>query len=62
MTIIDVLTKCDARLSLDDKWLVINHDGEFIVYQRRRGAKASTVIYRGNDEHIALVALTSDQE
>lgn len=49
MTIEDLLLDTDARIILDDKWLVRSKmTGDYVVYKRGYGEKTTKTLYSGN--------------
>jgi len=58
--IIELLKNTNARISLDDKWLVATDD-EFFVYQRKRYSHYNTVLYQGDSFDEALKVLEESE-
>ena len=56
MDIITFLKETNARLSMDDKWLVWSYN-EWLVLQRPPHKKANRCLYSGHNLEIALEAL-----
>ena len=44
----------DVRLSTMRRWLVLNEEGEFTVYSREYGQRKNRVLYKGEDEDMAI--------
>jgi len=57
MTIEQFLKDNNARVSLDDKWLVAESADSWTVYQHKYGAHHNTVLYAGGNLNAALKAL-----
>jgi hypothetical protein len=58
MTIIEFIKNHPARIVYEDKWL-INTDGDFSVYRKEYGKRATTLLYTGNDDSKAVEHLIS---
>lgn len=61
LTVLDALRSPGIRLSNGDKWLVIDDDGIFVVYQRKYNAKKTEIIVATVDEHKAVAALMDEE-
>lgn len=60
MNIISALTKIDGmRISYQDKWLTWDND-EWVVYQRKYGAKKSIILCRTPIQDDAIKVLCND--
>lgn len=61
-TIIEALQDKDnmIRVSCGDRWLVGDGDGSWIVYEAKRYAKKTTVVYEGFIESSAVAALLEE--
>lgn len=57
MNIQEALKQTIARVTYGMRWLEINIDGVYFVYERRRAGGKSTLIIRTDDEEQAVEAL-----
>lgn len=61
MNIKDCLRKENLRVSNGDKWLVIDDNGEYVVYEHKYRTSSGTEIYRGYNEEKAVSYLIYDK-
>jgi len=57
MNIYELLKKTNARVSLEDKWLVINEKRLMVVYQKKAYAKNTKILIETKYEHEAIAYL-----
>lgn len=57
MNIYDALKQTSARVSDGSRWLIMEEDGTYIVYEHQYGRKKTTVIIKTDDEEKAVAAL-----
>jgi hypothetical protein len=59
MKIKDLLQCTNARIILNDRWLVMNGDN-YCVYKRKYYSRQPKIVYEGEFESSAVVALYSE--
>ena len=57
MHMFQILKHQGIRITFRDAWLVLNAEGEYVVYQRKYGQKKSRQLYQGTNEEDALEIL-----
>ena len=62
MNIYDALKQASARLSYGSRWLIMEEDGTYIVYEHKYGRKKSTLIIETANEEKAVAALLEMEE
>jgi hypothetical protein len=62
MTIKKLLQCYPARITMHDRWLLIDFNGDFYVGQRKEYARKTTDLYIGKSESKAVEALIGDKD
>ena len=60
MTIEEFLRRENARISIADKWMYFDDDGDWVVLRHPYGKKHNKKLYRGQNENEALMELKND--
>jgi hypothetical protein len=61
MNLIEAIRNNDLRVNNGDRWLVIEPNGDFIVYQRKHREKQSRILLTTADEASAVKALCIEE-
>jgi hypothetical protein len=62
MTIIELMQKENARVSLGNRWIVREEDGSFTVYSREYGQCFTRTLIKDTTEEQAVALLYEEQE
>ena len=62
MNIYKALRENNLRITNGERWLVIDENFQFIVYERTYMKKNSTVLYSGTNEDVACEFLVDGDE
>jgi len=60
MTLKDVLLQVNTRITVGNKWLVINDDGLFEVYEHRYRARNTKLLVTTDDQDLACRTLIDE--